>query len=124
MSGAEAKYCGGDFLWYGGVGSINPAVVGGGIHCRPWPIVVPLLPVSHGLLPDSVSKPGGRDGDGGRSLSLSRQLGQHIGLLVSGDAGVSGYTVYSCLYSVGSEGERHVSDQGCCFQSGATVAIC
>jgi hypothetical protein len=45
-------------------------------------------------------------------------------LLISGDAGVSGYPVYRYLYYVGSEGEHCIADQGCYFLPGAAFETC
>jgi hypothetical protein len=81
--------------------------------------VVPLLPVGCGLLLDAAVEPGGGDGDACRWLTFGRQLGQRVGLLVSGDASVSGYPVYRYLYHVGSEGERRVANLGGDFLPGA-----
>jgi hypothetical protein len=124
VSGAEAEYYGGDFPQYGGVCGVKPASVAGGIGCRPWRIVIPLLPVSCGLLPDAAAELGGGDGDAYRWLIFGHQLSQCIGLLVSGDAGVSGYPVYHFLYNVGSEGEYRIADQGNDFLPGAAVETC
>jgi hypothetical protein len=100
MSGAEAEYRRGDFPRQGGVCSVELASVGGGIGSRPCCLIVPLLPVSCGLLPDAAAEPGGGDGDACRWLTFGRQLGQRVGLLVSGDTSVSGYPVYHYLYHV------------------------
>jgi hypothetical protein len=124
VSGAEAEYRRGDFPRQGGVCGIEPASVGGGIGSRLWRVVVPLLPVGCGLLPDAAAEPGGGDGDACRWLTFGRQLGQRIGLLISGDASVSGYPVYRYLYHVGSEGERRVANQGGDFLPGAVVETC
>jgi hypothetical protein len=98
--------------------------VGGGIGRRPWHTAVPLLPVDCGLLPDAAVEPGGGDGDTCHWLTFGRQVGQRVGLLVSGDAGVSGYPVYRYLYYVGSEGQCLIVDQGYYFLPGATVETC
>jgi hypothetical protein len=124
VSSAEAKYRRGDFPWQGGVCGIEPASVRGGIGHRPRHSVVPLLPLDCSLLPDAAVEPGGADGDAYRWLMFGHQLGQCVGLLVSGDAGVSGYPVYHYLYYVGSEGERCIADQGSYFLPGAAVEIC
>jgi hypothetical protein len=92
--------------------------VGGSRGRRLWRTVVPLLPVDCGLLPDVAAEPGGGDGDTCHWLTFGHQLGQHIGLLISGDAGVSGYPVYHYLYYVGSEGERRIAYQGGYFLPG------
>jgi hypothetical protein len=71
-----------------------------------------------------AAEPGGRDGDVYYWLMFSHQLGQHIGLLISGDASVSRYTVYHYLYHMGLEGEHHIADQGSNFQPRAMVETC
>jgi hypothetical protein len=71
-----------------------------------------------------AAEPGGGDGDAWHWLTFGRQLGQRIGLLVSGDACVSGYPVYHYLYHVGLEGERRITDQGGNFLPRATVETC
>jgi hypothetical protein len=83
-----------------------------------------LLPVDCSLLPDTAVEPGGGDGDTCHWLMFSCQLGQRIGLLVSGDASVSGYPVYHYLYHMGSEGKRHIMDQGGDFLPAAMVKTC
>jgi hypothetical protein len=124
MSGAEAEYRRGDFPWQGGVCGVKPASVGGGIGSRPWCVIVPLLPVGCGLLPDAAAEPGGGDGDAYHWLTFGHQHSQRIGLLVSGDASVSGYPVYRYLYHMGSEGERRVMNQGGDFLPRAMVETC
>jgi hypothetical protein len=123
-SGVEAEYCRGDFPRQGGVCSVEPASVRGGIGRRPWRTVVPLLPLDCGLLPDAAAELSGGDGDAYRWLTFGCQLGQHVSLLSSGHAGVSWYRVYRYLYYVGSEGERRIADQGGYFLPGATVETC
>jgi hypothetical protein len=98
--------------------------VGGSIGYRPWRTVVPLLLVDCSLLLDAAVEPGGGDGDVCHWLMFGRQLGQRVGLLISGDAGVSGYPVYHYLYYVGSEGECCIADQGSYFLPGAMVETC
>jgi hypothetical protein len=124
MSGVEAEYRRGDFPAQGGVCGVEPASVRGGIGRRAWRTVIPVLPLDCSLLPDAPMEPGGGDGDAYYWLTFCRQLGQRVGLLVSGDAGVSGYPVYCYLYYVGSEGERHIVDQGGYFLPGAAVETC
>jgi hypothetical protein len=79
--------------------------VGGGIGHRLWRSDILLLPVDCSLLPDAAAEPGGGDGEACHWLMFGHQLGQHVGLLISGDTGMSGYPVYRYLNYMGSEGE-------------------